>query len=194
VDRLAVPGRLFFADNHMWLDVGDDGLCQIGVDAFLTLLVGDVERLAFLTLRGDVRPAAVLTVDGVDLTFVFPHPMRLVAANTRLRYRLERLASDPYGLGWLFTARWSEDDSPDVRPPTHGLRRGDAARQWMASEIARLSAVVHEAMSAWAGAPRPADGGRSASGLARHLDREDALRLLADFFPLPGASTYRGIP
>ena len=31
----------------------------------------------------------------------------------------------------------------------------------------------------------PADGGRPAPGFLRHLEREDALRLCASFFPLP---------
>ena len=35
VDGVPVPGWLYYADNHLWLDVGDDGLCHVGVDAFL---------------------------------------------------------------------------------------------------------------------------------------------------------------
>jgi len=39
VDGVPVPGWLFYADNHLWLDVGDDGLCHLGADAFLAMLV-----------------------------------------------------------------------------------------------------------------------------------------------------------
>jgi glycine cleavage system H lipoate-binding protein len=185
VEGLPVPGWLAYADNHLWLDVGDDGLCHLGVDAFLARLVGEVERLAFLTVKGEVRPSVVLTAAGVDLTLVFPRPLPLVAANTRLRSGLERLVADPYGLGWLFTARW------DGRP--EGLRRGKAAREWMASEVARLSVAVHDRLlRPRAGEALPADGGRPAPGFLRHLEREDALRLFAAFFPLP--ATERSLP
>jgi glycine cleavage system H lipoate-binding protein len=178
VDGLPLPGWLFYADNHMWLDAGDDGLCHLGVDAFLTRLIGTVERLTFLTVKGDVRPAVVLTVGGVDLTLVFSQHMPLVAANTRLRSALEHLALDPYGLGWLFTAR-----SDASRP---GLRHGRAARDWMASEVGRLGTVVHELLlHPRAGVAAPADGGRPAPGFLRHLERDDVLRLFAAFFPLP---------
>ena len=178
VDGVPVPGWLFYADNHMWLDAGDDGLCHLGVDAFLARLVGGVERLTFLTVKGDVRPAVVLTVGGADLTLVFSRPLPLVAANTRLRSGLDHLVADPYGLGWLFTARWDVDAG--------GLRHGRAARQWMASEVSRLSTVVHEhLLHPRAGAALPADGGRPAPGFLRHLEREDVLRLFAAFFPLP---------
>jgi glycine cleavage system H lipoate-binding protein len=178
VDGVPVPGWLLFADNHMWLDVGDDGLCHIGVDAFLTRLVGEVERLAFLAVKGEVRPAVVLTVAGVDVTLAFDRRLALVAANTRLRSALDRLVGDPYGLGWLFCARW------DGR--TGGLRRGRGAREWMAAESSRLTAAVHERLlRPRDGVALPADGGRPAPGFLRHLEREDALRLCASFFPLP---------
>ena len=178
VDGVPVPGWLWYTDNHLWLDVGDDGLCHVGVDAFLARLVGEVERLTFLTVKGDVRPAVVLTVGGVDLTLVFAQPLPLVCANTRLRSGLAPLVADPYGLGWLFTARWDGERG--------GLRHGRAAREWMASEVSRLSGVVHEhLLHPRAGEALPADGGRPAPGFLRHLEREDVLRLFAAFFPLP---------
>jgi hypothetical protein len=56
----------------------------------------------------------------------------------------------------------------------------------MASEVGRLSRVVHEhLLHPRAGAALPADGGRPAPGFLRHLEREDVLRLFAAFFPLP---------
>jgi len=178
VDGVPVPGWLYYADNHLWLDVGDDGLCHVGVDAFLARLVGEVERLTFLTVKGNGRPAVVLTVGGVDHTLVFARHLSLVAANTRLRSGLDRLVSDPYGLGWLFTARWDGDAGE--------LRHGRAAREWMASEVGRLSRIVHEhLLHPRVGAALPADGGRPAPGFLRHLEREDVLRLFAAFFPLP---------
>lgn len=194
VDGVPVPGWLFYTDNHMWLDVGDDGLCHVGVDAFLTGVVGEVERLSFLTVKGDVRPAVVLTVGGEDLTLTFPRRMPLVMANTRLRSCLERLVADPYGLGWLFTARWAEaHGGRDTRPLTEGLRHGRAAREWMASEVERLSRAVHgRLLRPHTGMALPADGGRPAPGFLHHLEREDALRLLAAFFPAP--SSDRRVP
>ena len=49
-----MPGWLFYSPSHLWLDVGDDGLCHLGIDAFLARVVGSVERLVFLTPKGSV--------------------------------------------------------------------------------------------------------------------------------------------
>jgi len=183
VDGLPVPGWLHYAANHMWLDVGDDGLCHLGLDAFLARAAGTLERLSFLTLRGEERPAVVLTIGGVDLTLVFPRRLLILAANTRLRCGLERLTADPYGLGWLFTARW---DAPHGAEALAELRHGRAALEWMADEVRRLDAAVHEQLlRSRSEIALPADGGRPAPGFLAQLEREQALRLLAMFFPLP---------
>jgi glycine cleavage system H protein len=186
VAGVPVPGWLFYASNHMWLDVGDDGLCHVGIDAFLARAAGAVERLSFLSLKGDARPAVVLTIAGADLTLVFAVRLPIVAANTRLRSGLERLTADPYGLGWLFTARLEGPRDASVPRAAAGLRHGRAAREWMAAEVARLDAAVHELlMRPRQGQALPADGGRPAPGFLRALERDEMQGFFALFFPLP---------
>ena len=180
-----MPGWLEYAANHLWLDTEKDGVCHVGIDAFVVQLVGSVERLAFLTLKGCVRPAVVLTVRGVDLTLVFPDALTIVNVNTRLRSNLERLTADPYGRGWLFEARW-----PSLRmgsrPPAadDGLLAGDAARQRMQREVRRVSELAHARLVAPRGDRFVADGGRFAPDLLAQLDREEVLRLFAELFPI----------
>jgi glycine cleavage system H lipoate-binding protein len=190
VDVLGVPMPMWLAysENHLWLDVGDDGLCHLGVDAFLTRLVGQVERLSFLPSRSTARPAVVLTVGGADLSLAFPHPLPIVATNARIRSRLDRLVSDPYGLGWLFEARWEEPRATSrestATPP---LRRGRAAREWMEREQKRVAQFVHEHVlpRRSRGLTALADGGTAAPGLLTELAREEILQLFAELFPLP---------
>jgi len=184
VEGVPAPGWLYYAENHAWLDPGDDDLWHLGLDAFLARVVGSVERLAFLAVRAPARPAVVLTVRGVDLTLVFPRGQGIVAANTRLRSRLDRLTADPYGLGWLFTVR------APATPSFAGLRRGAAAREWMANEVRRLEGLVHACLAS-RGDRLAADGGRLVPDLLARLEREEALRLLADLFPLPDAAPDR---
>jgi glycine cleavage system H lipoate-binding protein len=197
VDGIPMPGWLSYAPNHMWLEVCDDGLLYAGVDAFLTQLVGTVERIAFLTLKGAVNPAVVLTVCGVDLTLHFPHRVELVTANTHLRSNPGRLVADPYGLGWLFEARAVPDRGARRGAPSdrlsHGMLRGLAAREHMSREVRRLSELIHDRILTDRSAQGPiaADGGRPAPDLLLNLGREEILRLFAELFPIPGASGRR---
>ena len=191
VAGVPMPAWLHYAPNHLWLDTGDDGVWHVGVDAFVVQVLGIVERLAFLSVKGTARPAVVLTARGVDLTLVFDRELAIVAANTRLRSSLERLMADPYGLGWLFTLRAPADAAGDV-PPSPGLRHGATAREWMTAEVRRLSDSVHARLATPRGGRQAADGGRFTAGLLAHLDREEILRLFADFFSI--ADTRRNDP
>jgi glycine cleavage system H lipoate-binding protein len=186
VAGVPLPNWLLYAENHLWLDLGDDGLCHVGIDAFLAQLVGSVERLTFLTTKGTARPAFVLTTRGVDLTLVFPQPLAIVAVNSRLRSSLERLTADPYGLGWLFEARLPTND-PGRRGAAFAedLRRGEAARTWMEREVRQLSEQVHARHASGPGGRLAADGGRFSPDLVRCLERDEILRLFADLFPIP---------
>lgn len=179
VEGVAIPAWLLYAENHTWLDPGDDGLWHLGIDAFLAQVMGAVDRLAFLAVRGPAQPAVVITARGVDLTLVFPHGRAIVAANTRLRSHLDRLTADPYGLGWLFEVR------APAAPSFAGLRRGAAAREWMAAEVRRLDTLVHDHLLPTRGERTAADEGRFAPGFLAHLEREEGLRILAELFPLP---------
>lgn len=182
VAGVPMPAWLWYSPNHLWLDTGDDGLWHVGVDAFVAQMLGGVDRLAFLSVKGTARPAVVLTARGVDLTLVLGRELGIAGANTRLRSSLERLTADPYGLGWLYTLRAPAGDPASEVP---GLRRGAEARAWMEGEVRRLSGTVHARLATVAGGRMAADGGRFAPGLLEHLDREEVLRLFASFFPIP---------
>ena len=186
VDGIPVPAHLSYAPNHMWLDVGEDGGCHVGIDAFLARVVGHVDAISFVKPgRGADRPVAVLTVSGVDLQLVFPQALEDVAANAHLRTDPAKLTADPYGAGWLF-----EGFEPTLRGAPvgavapAGLIGGESAPRWIFAEGDRLLEFVHEriAQPTAAGTRLMADGGRVEAGLAGHIDRELRLSLFNEFF------------
>jgi glycine cleavage system H lipoate-binding protein len=188
VAGVAVPGWVQHSANHLWLDVVDDGLLHVGLDAFAAGWLSSVDRLTFLTLKGTVHPAVVLTVKGVDLTLCFPRRLRILSANTHLRFNLKPLIADPYGRGWLFRARAAAQEAPGAE-----LLSGGAAREWMAAEIRRGAELLHQLLPTRAdGIGLVADGGTPAADVLAHLEREEILRLGAALFPLPiGAAEGR---
>jgi glycine cleavage system H lipoate-binding protein len=171
VDGIAVPQWLRYSTNHMWLDVTEDGICHAGIDAFLSRALGNVERVSYVWQKGTRRPAAVLTVNGIDLEVVFPNALMLTGCNLYLRADPTRLATDPYTAGWLFEGAPLEDTA-------RGLFDGAAAREWMRGEQRRMNEFLQQQTGC------SADGGLFTAGLPKVLEREHALALFHEFFYL----------
>jgi len=189
VDGVPVPENLWFAPNHMWLDVAEDGNCHCGIDGFLAKALGAVDRVSFVKTPGVERPTAVLSVGAVDLQLVFPNPLRDRVANVYLRSEPGKLTADPYGAGWLFEGVEPTLPGAPVGAATRaGLISGESAARWIDGETDRLARFVHERI----GRPGPdgstamADGGRVVAGILARLDRDDALELLDAFFSSRG--------
>ena len=175
-EGIPVPRDLEFSSNHMWMASGEDGSCHAGIDAFAARVLGGIERITFVTMNGFQRPAAVLTVRGVDLSMVFPRRMSIQNVNTRLRGCPETIQSSPYDHGWLF-----EGTQAPAAPEPDSLLRGQAALEWMRGEADRLSRFAHAEAGAHSSG-EPADGGVFAHDFVEHLDRESLLRLFNEFF------------
>ncbi len=183
VEGIFVPSSLAFSSNHLWLDLSEDGYCCIGIDAFLSRVLGRAERVSFATVRGRVMPAAVLSVQGIDLQVVFPLTIILTKVNTYLRVNSEHLTGKPYNRGWLFEGILPKSAENEKRCSDEFVR-GNIAVEWMADEVRRLSEFVHEHFI-------PArdtlgavmnDGGVFCENLAKHLTREELLHLFNEFF------------
>jgi glycine cleavage system H lipoate-binding protein len=172
VEGISLPDWLGYSANHMWLDVTDDGTCHAGIDAFLTRVLGKIDRIAYVWQKGVHRPTAILTAGGTDFDVVFPNEMLLTACNLYLRADPSHLAAAPYTGGWLFEGK--------PEPGTlEGVRRGAEARQWMEQELHRINQFLQEGEGAGKVA---ADGGQFSPGLVSYLERDQILALFHEFF------------
>jgi hypothetical protein len=169
----------------MWLDVGPDGSCHVGVDAFLVRVLGAVDEVTFLSACGPGSPSLVLTAAGATLQLVFPKPLDITGVNGALRRHPDSLTSDPYGRGWLYEGRTlGLRDGTGVDARTSGLLRDPDVEAWMASEVARLTLLVHDILSRRGGRSGSvlADGGAVSLALAQHLTRAELLEVFSLFF------------
>jgi glycine cleavage system H lipoate-binding protein len=163
------PRHLLFAPNHLWLDVGEAGLCHVGVDAFLAEMAGSIDAVTYAASRGAHRPAVSLTVNAVEWPLLFPNALLIQRVNTRLRRDPGRLTTDPYGSGWLFEG-WELPGTTRA-----GLICGEQANAWLAAERERLAGAIHN------GQQLCADGGYAVRGVARLLPHSDVVRLFQQF-------------
>ena len=172
-DNLLLPGWLLYSRNHMWLDVTDDGICHVGIDAFLARALGPVERISYVWLKGRHFPTAILHAGGLDLEVVFPNPLLLTNCNLYLRADPGRLTSEPYTGGWLF-------EGMPLPETAKGLEKGEKARGWMEQEQRRMNQFLQQSQES--GAPTAADGGLFSADLVSLLPRDRMLALFHEFF------------
>jgi len=163
------PANLFYSSNHFWLDAEESGLCHIGLDGFLADLAGTIQGVTFVSSRGTHCPSLALAIHGVEWPMTFPNPVMIQRVNTRLRSDPARLASDPYGAGWLFEG-WEVPGRTRA-----GLIAGPQASAWQAQEQERLTHEIHETQAAGC------DGGAPVRGVARYLSRQDLICLFQRF-------------
>jgi glycine cleavage system H lipoate-binding protein len=191
VDGIPLPSWLRYSANHMWLDIGEDGVCHAGIDAFLSRALGQADRISYIWQRGQHRATAVITVNGVDHEIVFPNPFLLTSCNLYLRADPARLTAEPYTGGWLFEGVPAPETSDN-------LLQGAAAHRWMEQEQRRINEFLPQQQGPTGGAgasacqpsrqqpgphgPLAADGGQFAPGLSRYLDRDQMLALFHTFF------------
>jgi glycine cleavage system H lipoate-binding protein len=172
-DGIPMPAQLRYSAKHIWVDIAEDGACHAGIDAFFARILGQVDRVVFVSRRDRHRATAIVTVNGFDLEITLPMPLRVTAYNLYLRANPQRLTGDPYTRGWLFEGL-PDDGFAD------SLLRGDAAQSWMDSEVSAINQFLRQLPSSTS--PTAADGGMFADGLARHLDQDNMLALFHEFF------------
>ena len=183
-DDATFPPQLYYAKNHLWLDLNDDGTFHIGIDALLAQVLGRVEKILYLPIHPHTRPSAILSVKGVDLQVVFPNIVDVTGTNTYLRANPERLTADPYGRGWLFEGGEPRQHDQHRATITEGLLQAEQARQWTSSDVQRLTSFLHEKSSQpdEAGMALMNDGGDPAPGVAELLTRDDVIQLFNELF------------
>ncbi|HTX99330.1 MAG TPA: hypothetical protein VMG09_04875 [Bacteroidota bacterium] len=181
---VAIPDHLLYTRNHLWIDLHDDNSFQIGIDALLARVFGDIDGVTFLPQKGVGHPAAVFSVFGQDYQVVFPLNIRANGFNSNLRVNPSRCVRDPYGLGWVFEGI---DASPfDQKSLTSDpcIMDAQTARDRAREDLQRISALVHE----YAGRQEALgmqvlnDGGTVGPDVMKLLPRDEALQLFNEFF------------
>ena len=182
VDGIHLPSHLAYSTNHMWLDRSAEGLCHIGVDAFLTQLFRHVDALNFLPPGSSHLPTVVLTLRGVDLQLVFQLPMNVTRVNSYLRADIQKLVSHPYSSGWLYEGTMKEVGAFDASVSSSSrLMGGETAVRWMKNEVQHLSEFVHNHIipNQIPGQPVLMDGGAVRSDFADYCTKQELLHLFS---------------
>ncbi len=108
------PEKLLYAKTHEWVSVetapGGEQIATVGLSAFAIKALTDLVYLDLPAVGRKVQAGQPLgEVESVKAVSDLYSPVdgEIVAANTAITQKLQHLAEDPYGDGWLVKIRVS---------------------------------------------------------------------------------------
>lgn len=111
-----IPSELRFADSHEWAERLEDGLVRVGISDHAQEQLGD---LVFVELPEEgtevTRGEACAVVESVKAASDIYAPVsgEIIGINEALNDSPEAINNDPYGDGWLFTVKPSDEADLD---------------------------------------------------------------------------------
>ena len=108
----SIPANLKFLDSHEWARVESDGTVTVGISDHAQGALGD---LVFVEVpevgRSLTKGGAAAVVESVKAASDVYSPLsgEVIASNPALGAAPELVNTDPYGEGWLFKLKLSND-------------------------------------------------------------------------------------
>lgn len=126
-----IPADLKYIDTHQWLRVAADGTGTVGITDFAQEQLGDVVYIGLPevgdTVTGGEEAAVAESVKSASDVFS-PVTGEVVEINEKLEDEPEIVNEDPYGEGWLFRVRLTDQGEVD------SLWDADAYREFLADQ------------------------------------------------------------
>jgi glycine cleavage system H lipoate-binding protein len=169
-----IPQDYCFHLGHTWVMQQGTDNARVGVDKFVTNLMGKIDHIDVRGVDRWVRQGQkliTLTSNGTSIDLLSPIEGVVTAINDDALREPSLVANDPYANGWIAIVK-----SPDLKVNQKNLIQGSMVASWMQNNLSRLNAMV---------SPTPAlaqDGGAPISGLLPHLAPEVRQKVVHEFF------------
>jgi len=126
-----VPSDLKYLETHQWVRVDKSGLATVGITDFAQQQLGDVVYIGVpelgATVTGGEEAGVAESVKSASDVFS-PVTGEVVEVNELLEDEPEKVNEDPYGEGWLFRVKMTDDGELD------GLMDADTYSDLVAAE------------------------------------------------------------
>ena len=117
MSELEYPQDLRYTAEHEWLRTGEDGVVRVGITAFAQDALGDVVYVSLPAVGDDVSAGdACGEVESTKSVSDLYAPLagEVTAVNDALDASPELVNSDPYGEGWMYELRPSDEGALDA--------------------------------------------------------------------------------
>jgi glycine cleavage system H lipoate-binding protein len=171
-----IPQGYCFHLGHTWVMKEGTDDARVGVDNFVTNLMGKIDHIEVRGADRWVRQGQkliTLSSNGTSIDLLSPVEGVVTAVNNDVLQDPSLVMKDPYENGWIAMVK-----SPDLKVNQRNLIQGSMVAPWMQNNLARLNAIV---------SPSPAlaqDGGHPISGLLPQLAPEVRQKVVKEFFAL----------
>lgn len=169
-----IPQDYCFHLGHTWVTKEGATDARVGVDKFVTNLMGNIDRVEVRGADRWVRQGQkliTLSSNGASVDLLSPVEGVVTAVNDDVLRDPSLVTNDPYENGWIAIVK-----SPDLKINQRNLIQGSMVAPWMQNNVARLSAML---------SPLPElaqDGGIPISGLFPRLTPELRQKVVQEFF------------
>ena len=169
-----IPQDYAFHLGHMWVMKESSDDARVGVDKFVTNLMGKIDHIDVCGANRWVRQGQKLITlhsgkTSVDL--LSPVEGVVTAINNDALGDPSLVANDPYEHGWIAMVK-----SPDLAVTQRNLIQGSMVAPWMQNNVTRLNAMLTESSPALA-----QDGGSPVSGVLPRLTPELRQKVVKEF-------------
>lgn len=107
-----IPEELKYTSSHEWVRLDDDGTITVGISDHAQAALGDLVYVELAEANNEVSAedtACVVESVKAASDVYAPVPGEIIEANEALSESPELVNSDPYGDGWLFKMRPSDE-------------------------------------------------------------------------------------
>ncbi len=169
-----IPQDYCFHLGHTWVNKECANDAKVGVDKFVTNLMGKIDRIE---VRGTDRwirqgqKLITLSSNGFTVDLVSPVEGVVVAINNDALQDPSLVTNDPYEKGWIAMV-----DSPELKINQRNLIQGPMVASWMQNNVARLNAMLSPSLAL------AQDGGSPVGGLLPQLTQELRQKVVKEFF------------
>lgn len=169
-----IPQDYCFHLGHMWVMKQSPDDARVGVDQFVTNLLGKIDHIEIRKPDRWVRQGQkliTLTVDGTTIDLLSPVEGVVTAVNNDALRDPSLVTKDPYNSGWIAIVK-----SPDLTVNQRNLIQGPMVAPWMQNNLSHLKSLI-------ASSPALAqDGGVPVNGLLPRLTPELRQKVVQEFF------------
>ncbi len=148
---LRIPEGLFFSKNHTWAHLEKSGEAKIGIDDFLTHVVGNMKINQLKQPGENVKKGELLAEivqDGKRLKLHSPVSGKIMDSNSIVAENSEILIDDPYEKGWIYAI-----EPGNWKAETSDFYLAEEASVWINQELIRFKDFLNASLARYSSQP-----------------------------------------